>query len=184
MNNLSPDIIFLRGAPGVGKSTFSKCLKPLLPKGVTIEVGPIIKMINAFEDGNSKQYSNTLDILRQTIRQYLKGGYKPVLIVGPMKSARMRDHFINKMADLSWLIISFYAKESDLFARIDGRKNGFRDKKVAQKVNLDIQTYRLPNEWVIDTSGKNVSEVFSVVRMRLHKEFNQLLENQTFHHGI
>lgn len=184
MNDFTPDIIFLRGAPGVGKSTFSRNLKPFLFKGVTIEVGPILKMINAFQDGNSMQYSGTLDILNKMIKLYLKLGYKPIVVVGPMKAARMKNHFIKKMKGFRLLIISFYASENDLYVRIDGRKNGFRNKKVAKKVNIDIQKNRLSNEWVVDTSGKNESEVYNEVRTRIQKEFSQLLENQISHREI
>lgn len=160
-----PDLIILRGAPGVGKSTLSTEIKNIFKKGVTVEIGSLLKMVNGFEDGNSKLYSDTIENARSLGLNYLRKGYSPVLIIGPFKSARIQNHFLNAMdRDIKYLIISLVAKDEDLNYRIDQRLTGFKDKNIAYAVNKDIINFSFENEIRFDTSVKTSEEIFIEIK--------------------
>lgn len=162
-----PDIIFFRGAPGVGKSTLSKKIKSLFPNGITIEVGPFLRLFNTYEDGNSNHYSNTLDCIYALSLNYLNMGYYPILIIGPMKHLRMENHFLSKIKN-DYCIITLIAEKEVLDFRIDNRPVGFKNKVVALEVNNNMKLYRLDKEFLIDTSNKTPDEVFDDVKKILN----------------
>src|SRR4051812_13158168 len=114
---LDADIILVRGAPGVGKSTLSARLKALFSFGATIEVGPFLKMIHAFEDGNSQQYSDSLDLICRLALLYLERGYHPVFIVGPLKSPRVQNFFEKVPAEIGFKVITLCATNNDIDIR-------------------------------------------------------------------
>lgn len=157
------ELLFLRGAPGVGKSTLSKKMKSLFPKGITIEVGPFLKQFHSFKNGDSDHYSNTLDIIYLLSLNYLKKGYGPILIIGPFKHKRMNDHFLSKMKN-NYFIITLVAEDKILDYRIDNREIGFKDKTVAHITNNDMKQYRFTREICIDTTFKSPDEVLNVVK--------------------
>jgi predicted kinase len=163
-------IIIIRGAPGVGKSTLVRRLKSKFKNGVTIEIGNMLKLINNFEDGNSKQYLDTLENARILCLNYLKAGYAPILLVGPFKAARMRNYLTGKLdKDVSYLVITLLAtNHTDLSDRIDGREIGFKDKSISYIVNEDMLNYEIGNEIRYDTSGKSPEEIFLFVAGHLH----------------
>ena len=161
------EIIFFRGAPGVGKSTLSSKIKPFFPNGITIEVGFFLKLFNGFEDGDSAHYSNTLDCIYDLSLKYLNMGYHPILIVGPMKHLRMNNHFLFKIKN-DYRIVTLVAEKDILEYRIDNRPVGFKDKTVAHVVNQDMKLHRFEKELYIDTSEKDSNEVFNEVRKFLN----------------
>ncbi len=161
-------IIIIRGAPGVGKSTLSKRLNDLFHGGVTIEVGPMLKMINQFEDGNSVQYSDTLNAIYLLTLNYLESGYMPIIIIGPLKATRIQMHFLHKLQkEIKYIVITLIATNEDLSHRIDKRSIGFKNKTVSYAVNDDIINNYVANEIRFNTSGKSEEEVFEEVRINL-----------------
>jgi len=161
------DIIFFRGAPGVGKSTLSKEIMPFFPNGITIEVGPFLKLHNSFEDGDSAHYSNTLDCIYALSLKYLNMGYYPILIIGPMKHLRMTNHFLSRMKK-DYSIVTLVAENSVLDYRIDNRPIGFKNKTVAHEVNKNMKQYRFDKELYIDTTEKNPDDVLIEVKKFLN----------------
>lgn len=161
------ELLFLRGAPGVGKSTLSKKLKSIFPKGITIEVGPILKQFNGFQDGDSTHYSNTLDCIYLLSLNYLEKGYHPILIIGPFKQKRMNNHFLSKNSN-NYSIITLVAEDETLNYRIDNREIGFKDKVAAHITNSDMKDHRFGNELYIDTTYKSPDEILDEVKVFLN----------------
>lgn len=163
------DIIIVRGAPGVGKSTLASGLLKHFKNGVTIEIGTVLKMINTFEDGNSKQYSDALENSKILAISFLKKGYRPILIIGPMKAERIEQHFLPILKDrLKYTVITLLASEKELASRIDKRVGGFKNKLIAYKVNADMHKKPLSDNILINTSDKNTDDVLLEVKAALH----------------
>ncbi|MBB3054296.1 adenylate kinase family protein [Mucilaginibacter gotjawali] len=170
---LNADIFLVRGAPGVGKSTLTAGLKKLFPRGVTIEVGPFLKMINAFQDGDKKQYSDSLELISDLALRYLEKDYRPVFIVGPLKALRVQHLRERLPAEVNFKLISLYAGNEDIDRRIDGRVIGFKDKNVAHVVNSDIMDRILPDDIRFDTTNKNADQVFQEIKEYLTAKFSR-----------
>jgi len=163
------DIIFFRGAPGVGKSTLSHKIKPFFPGGVTIELDAFLKFFNSFKVGDPRRYPDALDCMCKTALEYLDKGYYPIFIISSMKYQRMIDHFLSKIKT-SYSIITLIAENDVLDQQIDSRSVGFKDKNASHEVNENMKQYRLNNEQVIETTGKTGDEIFNEVKKLFNLE--------------
>ena len=66
------DLILVRGAPGVGKTTLAKRLRAHFPKGITIEVDSFKGMVNLLDWKDTTQYHHILEAVAMTCRSYLE----------------------------------------------------------------------------------------------------------------
>jgi predicted kinase len=91
MSLVIPDVIILRGAPGVGKSTLAKELAQHFPKGVRIEVDTLRGMVISVDWTNQQEHKDLLQVAAQLTRQFLGLGFKPVLVVDTFSGDKVKD---------------------------------------------------------------------------------------------
>jgi deoxyadenosine/deoxycytidine kinase len=153
------DIIIIRGAPGVGKSTLARKFKKYYPNGVTIEVDYVRAMINGAKWVDRTEHRRGLSAAWAICATYRGYGYKPIIVVDTFTTSRMNyfmDHFKtynNSNGGLKYRIVSLYCDYPELDKRILEREGGFKDLESTHLINDDIRKNRHENEVLIDTTG-------------------------------
>jgi broad-specificity NMP kinase len=178
------DLIVIRGAPGVGKTTLSENLKKYFPGGAGIETDPLRNMIHRVEwspstvqDGSlqrsEEQAVHAIEAAWEIGCSYRANGYRPVLLVDTLTPPRY--HKIESLIhesepSLSWHIITLSCTDRDLVSRLSrrmlltrltGRGIAFSEKDSAIRVNEGVRNHRYSNETVIDTTGRSPASVLS-----------------------
>jgi hypothetical protein len=178
------DLIVIRGAPGVGKSTLSENLKKYFPEGVGIETDTVRKMINRSDwfpsgvsDGftyrSDEQGIHGIEAAGAVCRCYRANGYRPVLLVDTFTIPHY--HKIASLIHeaepaLSWHILALYCTDKELVSRLSrrmlltrftGRGTVFFDKESAIRVNEGVRNHRYSNETFIDTTGRSPKSVLN-----------------------
>jgi len=178
------DLIVIRGAPGVGKTTLSENLKKYFPGGVGIETDPLRNMIHRVEwspstgpDGSThrseEQGIHAIEAAWEVGCSYRANGYRPVLLVDTLTPPRY--HKIEALIhesepSLSWHIIALSCTDRELVSRLSrrvlltrftGRGSAFSDRDSAIWVNEGVRNHRYSNETVIDTTGRSPESVLN-----------------------
>jgi predicted ABC-type ATPase len=160
------DLILVRGAPGVGKSTLTEKMKACFPKGITIEVDSVREMINRVEWMNGTQHLHALQSAWAACQSYANAGYSPVIVIDTFGPYTMRD-FVS-LIDHSpqkkrYIFISLFCEPEALVTRITGRKNGFSEIETSLILNEEVRKCRHPEERMIDTTGKTPDQTLTEV---------------------
>ena len=160
MPTIVPDVILIRGAPGVGKSSASKRLRKLFAGGAIIEVDLLRGMIANVRWVDAAQHMVALDHARLLADAFLAKGYRPVIIVDTFSRGKL----VEFTASLPWdyRVVSLYAAPSILAARINHRPDDqFKDLEASNTLNNEVQATRHPHEALIDTSELDPDSVAS-----------------------
>lgn len=164
------DLILLRGAPGVGKTTLAKRLRAHFPKGITIEVDSFKGMVNILDWKDTNQYHHILEAVAMTCRSYLDNGYAPVIISDTLSAETLEDFLAllqKSLNEPSCLVITLVCAPEVLEGRIHDRKNGFSLIEPSLAVNDDMRKYRVFDEFLIDTTASSPGEVLALVLARI-----------------
>lgn len=164
------DLILVRGAPGVGKTTLAKRLRAHFPKGITMEVDSFKGMVNLLDWKDTTQYNHILEAVAMTCRSYLDNGYAPVIIIDTLSAETLEDFMAilkKSLLEPSCLIITLVCDPEVLEQRIHGRKNGFSLIEPSLAVNDDMRTYRVFDEFLVDTTAGSPDEVLALVLARI-----------------
>lgn len=168
------DIIIIRGAPGVGKSTFLKLLKKKFGVGVTVEVDTIRGMINNVKWVNKDEHIHSLNATLALSKEYLSAGYKPILIADTLGASRMTQFtkMLNNMVvhgkPVKYYTISLYCENETLEKRIRERPDGFKDVNASMIINREMGKPSFPPELVIDTTLLTPRDVLGRVNDAMH----------------
>jgi predicted kinase len=160
------DLVLIRGAPGVGKSTLSENLKKHFPDGASVEVDYIRGMINRVEWIHAQQDIHGVEAAWAACRAYLANGYNPVMLFdtfGIPKYKKIVSLIHASRPALSYLTIALYCTDGELISRITQRKNGFSDRKKSLLLNEEVRNHRHRNETFIDTTGRSTESVLNEV---------------------
>jgi predicted kinase len=163
MSLVIPDVIILRGAPGVGKSTLAKELAKRFPKGVRLEVDTLRSMVISVDWTNQQEHKDLLQIAAKLTRQFLGLGFKPVLVVDTFSGDKVKAFLdaINFL-DLGLQVKTFalHASPEVLAYRLSARtQDQFTDIAVSQKLNSDVLKILRPEDTVLDTSHQTAQEL-------------------------
>jgi hypothetical protein len=163
-----PEILIVRGAPGVGKSSAARLLRRLFPAGAVIEVDLLRGMVSSVRWQDTDQHLKALSHARLLAESFLEAGYRPVVIVDTFSPKKL-SAFTSSLAR-PYRVVSLYAEPLVLRSRIEGRPNvQFRDFETSQSVNSEIHLNRFPNEVLLDTSELDSGGVASA----LHRIFSR-----------
>jgi cytidylate kinase len=146
-----PDILLVRGAPGVGKSTAVGRMRRHLHSGAIVEVDVLRGMIAGVEWTNKVQHVLALEHAHMIAGSFLAHGLRPVVIVDTLGRARL-DTFLPMLAT-SYRVVSLYARPEVLANRVDARPEGqFKNLEACMTLNDEIARHRYPHESLVDTS--------------------------------
>lgn len=171
MNEITVDLLLVRGAPGVGKSSAAKLLRKLIPAGAIVEVDHVRGMIAAVRWIDSEQHLVALAVTRSIVRSFLEQNFRPVVVVDTFSRGKLKAFVEQISAEIGarHRIASLYAEEATLVARVNDRpQNEFREPEISAKLNQEIFKNRYDLEELIDTTNLSPTEVaarlFDVVR--------------------
>jgi broad-specificity NMP kinase len=158
MSNL--DVLLIRGAPGIGKTTVGEMLRTLLVDGVVIDVDDVRRMVNKdkFVYGENVDYINAVRASCSLAESFIALGYRPIVIVDVF-SISVLEVACNCLKGTSIISISLHCNESVLVGRMLNRKNGYVNTDVAKKVNEHILATLESTNVSIDTTVLSPGEL-------------------------
>lgn len=164
------DIIFIAGAPGVGKSTLAKNIHALL-KSPLFEFGwiPEFRIKGRIEINYLEEEQLSFENLSLVVKNYTKHGFKNILVTD-LEDKRILE-LDQVFADYNYLIITLTTSSDDeLKSRIlnKQRQNNYKDFESATRINKNIlERPLLKSEVRIDVTNKSIAEVLDNVKAHL-----------------
>ena len=159
------EILIIRGAPGVGKSTLASKLRKEFPSGVTVETDHIRAMINSVKWVNTEEHLHALDATWEVCRSY-RDCYTPITVIDTFSPSKLK-YFISKFdsesVPVNYLVISLYCTDEELKRRILNRPSGYKEVDNCLILNHEVAKYRHANEIHIDTTHLQPREVQKLV---------------------
>ena len=168
MNIEKYDLIMVRGAPAVGKTTLGKGLKKAFSKGFVVEVDYVRAMVNSVNWVQKEEHLKALDATEKLVKSYLASGYKPAIVIDTFNPSKLK-LFVDNFKNYAYIIVSLYADNDVLEQRLINRETGFKDWDMTKILNDEIGKYRHDKEILLDTSTLNKEEVL--------RKFIQIVEN-------
>ena len=158
MSATKPDVIVLRGAPGVGKSTTARQLRRLLTAGATVEVDVVRGAFHAVDWSDRSQHIEAIDAALVLLDAFLTAGRRPVVLVDTF-GRRALSHLMATLTR-SHCIVSLYTDPAELTARLENRPpNEFRDVALSLTLNEEVLAIRHERERLVATSGRPAEDV-------------------------
>lgn len=167
MNGKVPDIIAIRGAPGVGKSATAKCLAARFPGGAKIEVDLLRKMVISVAWKDQREHVLMLDAAAGLASDMVRFGFRPVIVVDTFsgdKIWRFLDLVRRSHSTYTSQVFALHTTDEVLRRRICLRPHDeFKDFGVSQRLNADILRVRCPGEIVVDAGVGEPEQVAAVI---------------------
>ena len=157
------DLLIIRGAPGVGKSSVGKLLAQYYKDGVTIEIDEVRRMINSVTWANIREHLNAIEATKALVISYLQSKYAPVIVIDTLSHGTIKMIIDQIPFETTCKTISLIATEAKIRERIIERNEGFMDCETSFKVNTAIINETLENNLLIDTTDLTVTEVFEKI---------------------
>lgn len=168
MNPALHDLILIKGAPGVGKSTAAKFLAGHFPSGVRIEVDVLRGMVTHANWKDQAEHRNVLTLSAQLAAGFLRSGFAPVILIDTFSGDKI-DGFLaafrSECPKSRVFVAVLHASDDVLRKRVLNREaDGFRDLAIALRINHESVRDAKPLERLIDTSGLSPGEVAGAIR--------------------
>jgi predicted kinase len=162
-----PDVIIIRGAPGVGKSTLAKALASHFPKGVRLEVDTLRGMVISVDWTNQQEHKDLLLVAARLTRHFLGLGYRPVIVVDTFSGDKVKpflDALNEARPGLQVKTFALHASPEVLAQRLSARpEDQFKDFAISKKLNSDVLKIYRPEDTLLDASRLSVQELVKAV---------------------
>lgn len=173
MNTTVPEILVIRGAPGVGKSATAKCLAACFPGGAKIEVDVLRKMVIAVDWKDQREHVLMLDAAAGLAYDMAKSGFRPVIVVDTFSGDKV-NRFLDVLRSLdttcSSQVFALHTTDEVLRSRLSLRPwDEFKDFGISQKLNADVLKVSCPGEVVVDAAAGGPEQVAAVILAVLAK---------------
>ncbi|MBX9719657.1 MAG: AAA family ATPase [Microbacteriaceae bacterium] len=157
MSGVPPDLVLLKGAPGVGKTTAAKLLAGYLPSGARVEVDTLRQMVISVDWTNQAEHRCLLAISARLAAGFLNAGIAPVIVVDTFSGGKV-DGFLSELyahrPAVRVCAVTLYASEAALRKRILHREpGGFRNATIACRINRESKRHSHAFEHVLDTTA-------------------------------
>lgn len=157
MTTPSADLILLKGAPGVGKSTAAKLLASHFPSGVRVEVDTLRQMVISVDWTNQAEHQSVLKLSAKLAAGFIHSGQSPVILVDTFSGDKI-DGFLatfrQESPESRVFVAVLHASDEVLRQRITDRDgNAFRDFPIAMRINHESIAGAQSFESVIDTTS-------------------------------
>jgi predicted kinase len=176
MSLVIPDVIILRGAPAVGKSTLAKELAQHFPKGIRLEVDTLRSMVISVDWTNQQEHKDLLHVAARLTGQFLGLGFKPVLVVDTFGGDKVKpflDAINESIPGLEVKTFALHASPEVLAHRLAARpQDQFRDLAVSKKLNADVLKIHRPADALLDTSKQTPAQLAEALVCALNESGN------------
>jgi predicted kinase len=167
VNPSTHDLILLKGAPGVGKSTAAKLLARHFMSGVRIEVDTLRGMVIDVKWTNQAEHQNLLTLAAQLAAGFLRLGFAPVILIDTFSGDKM-DCFLaafrSECPQGRVFVALLHASDSVLRQRLLNRETeAFRDMTISMRINQESVHDARPFEMLIDTSNLPPTDVAQAI---------------------
>ena len=161
------DVIIIRGAPGVGKSTAAKKLAEYFPGGARLEVDTLRAMVISADWKNQNEHINLLYLSTKVVSEFLTLGFGPVIVIDTFSGNKI-EKFMEDLQqirkEMKVAIIGLHCSQEELRKRIEERdQEEFRDFEISCKLNRVTTKRQYVGELQIDTTGISADETASIV---------------------
>lgn len=167
MKPQNADLILLKGAPGVGKSTAARLIAEHFPSGARIEVDTLRQMVIAVDWKNQQEHRTLLTISAKLAAHFIRAGYAPVILVDTFSGDKVEgflEAFRVELAEVRVCVCSLHASEETLHDRVLNREvGGFRDLPISTRINAEVVRDAKPSETIIDTTGLSPPDVAQAI---------------------
>jgi broad-specificity NMP kinase len=162
-----PDLILLKGAPGVGKSTAARLLAQHFPSGVRVEVDTLRQMVISVDWTNQAEHRKLLTLSAQLAAGFLRSGSSPVILVDTFSGDKI-DGFLTEFhaqcPSSRVCAVVLHAAEDVLRERLSNREAGaFRDIDISIRINNEAVRDARPSERILDTSTLSPTDVLGAI---------------------
>ncbi len=161
------DLVLVKGAPGVGKSTAARLLARQFPKGALIEVDTLRGMVIEVNWKDQAEHRSVLRMAAHLATDFLRAGFSPVVLVDTFsgdKLAGFLDVFRPENPDARVFVATLHASEAVLQHRVLHREvGGFRDLAICLRINREVVRDAAPFETLIDTTERSPNEVAETI---------------------
>ncbi len=156
------DIIVVRGAPGVGKTTLGELLKMSDTFKAVIDIDEVRHMLNSekFIYAINTDYFNSILAASNLIDLLVDTGLKPIVVIDVF-SKLILDFFLKNLTAKKIAIVTLISTDEELANRMTNRINGYINLEVAAKVNLHIKQTHYESDTTIDTTFLKPKEVLN-----------------------
>jgi predicted kinase len=164
---VSHDLILLKGAPGVGKSSAAKELARHFGSSVRIEVDDLRKMVVRVKWTDQVEHRKVLTLGAQLASGFLRSGFAPVILVDTFSGDKI-DDFLSEVRSgcphARVFVAVLHASEEVLRDRVANRDaDGFRDLTVSLRLNHQAVHELRPFERLIDTTDLSPADVVQTI---------------------
>lgn len=148
------DVLVLRGAPGVGKSTLGRGLRRALTRGAVLEVDDVRAMLSKVDWADRHQHDVALAVGLDTVCGFIEHGRRPVILIDTFSRSRLRG--VQARLDgmgLRHHTLSLWLEPSLLAARLESRTSGFKEWEPSRILNDEVRANRYRAEQLVDVSA-------------------------------
>jgi hypothetical protein len=174
MNDVTTDIIILKGAPVAGKTQTAKELSKLFPEGVRIEIDNLRSMVISVDWTKQDEHINILNISTHLIKDFSDLKYKPIIVVDTFSGDKIIGFYEKlKLLNIDWHISIFglYTTENEIKRRLDLRSiEKFNDYEICKKINSDTLKYQHADEIQVDTTELTAKETAKLIYEKLTRK--------------
>jgi broad-specificity NMP kinase len=167
MSAAHPDLILLKGAPGVGKSTAARLLAHHFPAGVRIEVDAVRGMVTNVNWTDQAEHRTLLTLSAELAAGFLRSGFAPVILIDTFSGDKVDgflEVFRSECCGGRVFVAVLHASDEALLQRVHNREaGGFRDITVAMRINAESVSEARPFETLIDTSRLSPVDVANAI---------------------
>lgn len=157
------DVLILRGAPGIGKSTVGKRLLTTLEQGAVLEVDAFRAAIARVDWDSEVHHYAAIDSAMAVARTLaLYWSKNPVVVLDTFCGDKIHDAR-NALLGLNTRTVSLWLDPGELRRRVESRPCGYSHWPSIQGVNDEIGARTLAGDRVIDVTGMAVSDVTAAV---------------------
>lgn len=148
------DVLVLRGAPGVGKSTLGRGLRRALPIGAVVEVDDLRAMIAQVDWASRAHHDLALEVAQAALARFVALGVRPGVLIDTFSRGRLNS--VQARLDAAGLrheTASIWLEPAILADRLAARTSGFKDWELSRILNDEVLANRYPHEQLVDATA-------------------------------
>jgi broad-specificity NMP kinase len=156
------DLIIIRGAPGVGKTTLGELLRTSDSIEAVIDVDEIRHMVHCekFDYNDNTDYFKSLLVITKFVDFLNEKAMKPIFLIDVFSDVLL-DFFLKNIKTKKFVVITLISTDEVLTNRMTNRGTGYINIEVACKVNCQIKNSLKTTDIRIDTTTLKPKAVLS-----------------------